>query len=401
MANNNPLSLLKDPGFKRVWAVGLLANTMRWLEMLAIGIFVYEITGSALLVAVMTIARQLPLALFGSFIGPIAEKTNRKYLLIAGFTLMTLSSGAMALMAFWEVIEIWIILVCVFINGSCWTLDYPVRRTLVGEFAGVENLGRGISLDSATNNVTRMIGPFAGGVVYGLMGLEGAFFISAIAHLLCVFISTTLILKTTLIKKEIEPYLKMLREGVDIVRNSPELIGVYLITIILNVCGFPYASMVPVLGRSVYEVEPALIGVLSASEGAGAFIGALVVAFVVRPAWFKRIYLYGSLIFVFGIFCLSFASYYGLAVSVLFISGLGMAGFGAMQSTLVLLLAPKEARSRLMGLLSVCIGCAPIGLLSLGLLADKVGAQTALTVMSLLGVFAILVVVIFVPKVRN
>ena len=106
--------------------------------------------------------------------------------------------------------------------------------------------------------------------------------------------------------------------------------------------------MVPVLGRSVYEVEPALIGVLSASEGAGAFIGALVVAFVVRPAWFKRIYLYGSLIFVFGIFCLSFASYYGPAVSVLFISGLGMAGFGAMQSTLVLLLAPKEARSRLM-----------------------------------------------------
>ena len=228
MANDNPLSLLKDPGFKRVWAVGLLANTMRWLEMLAIGIFVFEITGSALLVAVMTIARQLPLALFGSFIGPIAEKTNRKYLLLAGFILMTFSSGAMALMAFWEVIEIWIILVCVFINGSCWTLDYPVRRTLVGEFAGV--------------------------VFCGLMSLEGAFFISATAYLLCVFISMTLILKTAVIKREIEPYLKMLKEGVDIVRNSPELIGVYLITIILNICGFPYASMVPVLGLSLIHI---------------------------------------------------------------------------------------------------------------------------------------------------
>ena len=78
-----------------------------------------------------------------------------------------------------------------------------------------------------------------------------------------------------------------------------------------------------------------------------------------------------------------------------------MAGFGAMQSTLVLLLAPKEARSRLMGLLSVCIGCAPIGLLNLGLLADKIGAQTALTVMSSLGILAILVVIIFIPKVRS
>ena len=104
MRTNNPLSLLKDPGFKRVWAEGLLANTMRWLEMLAIGIFVYEVTGSALLVAIMTVARQLPLALFGSFIGPIAEKTNRKYLLVIGFTTMAISSAVMALMASWGII---------------------------------------------------------------------------------------------------------------------------------------------------------------------------------------------------------------------------------------------------------------------------------------------------------
>ena len=195
MRTNNPLSLLKDPGFKRVWAVGLLANTMRWLEMLAIGIFVYEVTGSALLVAIMTVARQLPLALFGSFIGPIAEKTNRKYLLVIGFTTMAISSAVMALMASWGIIEIWSILICVFLNGTCWALDYPVRRTLIGEFSGSENLGRGVSLDSATNNITRMIGPFAGGVVYGLLGLEGAFIISATVHFICVLIAANLVLE--------------------------------------------------------------------------------------------------------------------------------------------------------------------------------------------------------------
>lgn len=397
----SPFSLLREPGFLRVWAIGLIGNTMRWLELLAIGIFVFEVTGSAFLVAVMTIARQLPLALFGTFIGPVAERTNRKYLLIAGFSLMTLSTGCMGVLASLGVIEIWHIAICVFINGSCWALDYPVRRTLIGEFAGAERLGTGISLDSATNNITRMIGPLAGGVAYGLVGLKGAFIVSGVAHLFCVLIAVTLVLDHSKTKAAFVPYLEMLKQGLNIVRGSRELIGIYLITIILNVFGFPYASMVPVLGRARYQVEPALIGLLSAAEGAGAFAGALFIAFVARPAWFKRLYLYGAVLFVFLVFCLSFATQYWMAMSILLLAGLGMAGFGAMQSTLVLLLAPPEARSRLMGLLSVCIGCAPIGLFNLGLLADWFGAPTALTVVSSVGLILLAATVFFVPQVRR
>jgi MFS family permease len=397
----SPFSLLRDQGFLRVWAIGLIGNTMRWLELLAIGIFVFEVTGSALLVAVMTIARQLPLALFGTFIGPVAERTNRKYLLITGFSLMTLSTGIMGVLANLEIIEIWHIAICVFINGSCWALDYPVRRTLIGEFAGPERLGTGISLDSATNNITRMIGPFAGGVAYGLFGLKGAFIVSGLAHFSCVLIAISLVLDHPKAKTAILPYFEMLKQGLNIVRGSRELIGIYLITIILNVFGFPYASMVPVLGRAVYKVEPAMIGLLSAAEGAGAFVGALAIAFFARPAWFKRLYIYGAVLFVFLVFCLSFAAHYWMAISILLMAGLGMAGFGAMQSTLVLLLAPQEARSRLMGLLSVCIGCAPIGLFNLGLIADWLGAPMALTVVSSAGLVLLAATIFFIPQIRR
>jgi MFS family permease len=397
----SPFTLLRDQGFLRVWAIGLIGNTMRWLELLAIGIFVFEVTGSALLVAVMTIARQLPLALFGTFIGPVAERTNRKYLLIAGFSLMTLSTGFMGLLANLEIIEIWHIAICVFINGSCWALDYPVRRTLIGEFAGPERLGTGISLDSATNNITRMIGPFAGGVAYGLFGLKGAFIVSGLAHFACVLIAISLVLDHPKAKAAVLPYFEMLKQGLNIVRGSRELIGIYLITIILNVFGFPYASMVPVLGRAVYKVEPAMIGLLSAAEGAGAFVGALAIAFFARPAWFKRLYIYGAVLFVFLVFCLSFAAHYWMAISILLVGGLGMAGFGAMQSTLVLLLAPQEARSRLMGLLSVCIGCAPIGLFNLGLIADWLGAPMALTVVSSVGLVLLAATIFFIPQIRR
>ena len=398
---NNPLHLFTNPSFFRVWGLGLIGNTMRWLETLAIGIFVYEVTTSALLVAVMTIARQLPLALFGSFVGPFAERFNRKHLLVLGSTVMTVSVFCLAVFAYFSLLEIWHIAILVFINGTCWTLDYPVRRTLVGEFSGPEKMGAGISLDSATTNVTRMLGPFLGGVTYGFLGLEGAFIISAVSHFICICIACSLVFEFQPLNQKAESYFLLLKEGLSIVKKSPQLIGVYLVTIILNICGFPYASMVPVLGRDVYKVEPALIGILSAAEGAGAFVGALVVAFLIRPSWFNKVYTIGALTFISGIFCLSLVDKYFLGISILWVAGLGMAGFGAMQSTLVLTLAPKNARSRLMGVLSVCIGCAPIGLLNLGLLADLFGAQIALTIISSAGLATLLLTITIIPQLRR
>ena len=398
---NNPLHLFKNPSFLRVWGIGFIGNTMRWLETLAIGIFVYEVTTSALLVALMTIARQLPLALFGSFIGPFAERFNRKQLLMLGSTVMTVSVSCLAVSAYFSFLEIWHIAILVFINGTCWTLDYPVRRTLVGEFSGPERMGAGISLDSATTNVTRMLGPFLGGVTYGFLGLEGAFIISAVSHFICICIACSLVFEFQPLNQKAESYFLLLKEGLSIVKKSPQLIGVYLVTVILNICGFPYASMVPVLGRDVYKVEPALIGILSAAEGAGAFVGALVVAFFIRPSWFNKVYTIGALTFISGIFCLSLVDKYFLGISILWVAGLGMAGFGAMQSTLVLTLAPKNARSRLMGVLSVCIGCAPIGLLNLGLLADLFGAQIALTIVSSAGFATLLLTIIIIPQLRR
>ena len=144
-----------------------------------------------------------------------------------------------------------------------------------------------------------------------------------------------------------------------------------------------------------------MVGLLSAAEGGGAFIGALIVAYIARADWFKRLYLYGAIIFICGIFCLSLVYLNWMGVCILFVSGLGMAGFGAMQSTLVLMLAPEEARGRLMGLLSVCIGCAPIGLLNLGLLADFFGPQVALTIVSSVGLFLLVIVITFIPQIRR
>ena len=115
--------------------------------------------------------------------------------------------------------EIWHIAILVFINGTCWTLDYPVRRTLVGEFSGPEKMGAGISLDSATTNVTRMLGPFLGGVTYGFLGLEGAFIISAVSHFICICIACSLVFEFQPLNQKAESYFLLLKEGLSIVKK--------------------------------------------------------------------------------------------------------------------------------------------------------------------------------------
>ena len=392
------LSLLRDGAYARIWLIGLLGNTMRWLEVLAVGIFVFETTGSALQVAVMTVVRQVPLALFGSVTGQLAERVNRGRLLAAAFAVTTLSSSTMCVLAWTGSIELWHMVACAFVSGTCWTMDFPARRTLLGEFCGPERLGAGVSFDSATNNATRMAGPLSGGILYGLLGLEGAFLFSLGAHAACVVVALSLTVGPTPMAAASGSFLRDLRRVLDVVMGSRDLLRIYLFTTVLNVFGFPYAAMIPVLGRARYQVEPALIGLLSAVEGAGAFIGALAISFLVRPRWYAPLFVGGSIVFMTGVICLSLAPFYWVAVALLFGAGLGMAGFGSMQSTLVLSLAPQELRGRLMGLLSVCIGCSPVGLVTLGLLSDWLGPPLALLLMSATGLALLLTIAI---KTRN
>ena len=174
-----PLDLLRDRRFLRVWVTGGLIGTMRWLEILMIAVYTLEVTGSALAVALMMLARALPMFLFGAITGAIAERINRKAMMIfalfgAGAVSATLGGLAVA-----GRIESWHIGLGAFLAGMLWTLEFPVRRTMLGELAGRHGVGAAMSLDSATTNGTRMLGPALGGLLFETVGLPGAYWLGA------------------------------------------------------------------------------------------------------------------------------------------------------------------------------------------------------------------------------
>ena len=388
---------LSDPIFLSFWLVGGLTGVIRWFQLLALGVYTFEITNSPLLVSVVPLLWMLPLALCGPPIGAIADRVNRRTLLAGFLCMITLVSSAMAGLAWVGELEFQHIAVASLLSGIFWAADMPVRRRLLGDLSGGA-VSMAMSLDAATGNATRMLGPLLGGLTLQFMGLFGVFFFSATVFAICFVIvvmakvpgRTSPLGSFTLISD--------LRAGIRYVRGDRNLRRILAITIAFNVFGFPFTSMIPVLGRDHLGLDAFMVGVLSSLEGLGAFAGALFVAWMARPANYFRLYLWGTITYISLTFYLSILSfvaggpYHSLVVVsiVLVMTGIAGASFAAMQSTLTYLGASPEYRSRVLGVLTLCIGSGPIGFLNVGWMADIWGAPTALFVMSLEGLFALL-----------
>ncbi|MFP6725235.1 MAG: MFS transporter, partial [Alphaproteobacteria bacterium] len=186
-------------------------------------------------------------------------------------------------------------------------------------------------------------------------------------------------------------------EGLRYIRTNPKIMGTLFITMAINIFGFPYVAMVPVIGGQILGQGAVATGMLLSADAAGALAGALLIANFARPRHFSAIYFYCSILFILGVLAFSLSQLYSVSLGLLFLAGLGVAGFAAMQSTIVFTTAPPEMRGRLMGVLAVCIGFNPLGILQVGLLADWFGGALAITIMTSEGLAAILIAALLWP----
>jgi hypothetical protein len=151
------------------------------------------------------------------------------------------------------------------------------------------------------------------------------------------------------------------------------------------VFAWPFTSMIPVIGRDRLLLGPEGVGILASLDG----IGALLLALWLTPRWYGRAYVGGVVLYMIMLIVFAVVTMPAIAGVALLLTGLGGAGFSTMQATLVYLAAPPEMRSRILGVLSVCIGTGPIGFVWLGWLADTIGAHNATAVTGVIGLLAL------------
>jgi predicted MFS family arabinose efflux permease len=154
----------------------------------------------------------------------------------------------------------------------------------------------------------------------------------------------------------------------------------------MNTCGFCYSALIAPIGLDVYRVSPTLVGALAAAEP----VGAIAVGIAMAAGWLHlngtRALLQGSFLFLGGVILMALSPWYGLALVLLLIGGLGTAAFGNMQTAIVLIEAPPATRSRVMGIVTMCIGTGPLGVLMIGALSERVGPAAAILMMAGTGV---------------
>ena len=379
-------SLFSDRRFIAVWTVGILVSVVRWLEFLSVGIFAYDVTGSAFLVALLALLRFLPLALFGSVLGALGDMMDSARLLCITMAVACLVSLVMTALFVMGIADYWHVAVSVFLSGIFWASDQPLRRKLIGRSRGwnvsdAHGYGHGhiqrvppgrtasgrhnLSMDRRRRDFRHCrralrLGPV---LMMSVRRFEDA---PAVAGF-----------------DPWRPYWRLAGDTVCLGKPGNTLhpwshSGVQYL-------GLPMLSMVPVIGKEELELSPSLVGMISALEGGSALIGALTIARFVQPPFYRKLYFSGVCALLVIIFTMG--QFPGLTSLVLGLIGAGFAGacFSTMQSTLTYLAAPPEMRGRLLGLITICIGSGLIGFANIGLMAEWFGASTALSIVAIEG----------------
>ncbi len=237
-----------------------------------------------------------------------------------------------------------------------------------------------ISLDSMTFTVAKIAGTLLGGLMMGLVGLEGAYALTLVLH----FMALTLLVQVRIPSSRQlggrVPVLAGLVQSVRFAIHAPVLLGVLYVTLFMNSLAWPMQQFIPAIGRDYLEVGPVLVGLLAAAEGMGQLASSLMMATMREVKHHGRLFVGGSILALLMGLLFVWSPWYALSLVALAVGGFGQTGFGTMQGTIFLLSSPPEMRGRLLGLLYICIGAGtPVGTLEMGILASSMGTQWSIT----------------------
>ena len=367
-------------GFWRIWAGSMFWYSARWVDTFVLQWQVLVMTDSAFQVALIGFYRMAPLFFFGLVSGLIADRFDRRKVVLFAQLWNAMVMVALAALALTDRLTPWHLAILVTALGFSYALDMPSRRSFIYDMMGPRRLVNALALDHLGMDGAKMLGPILGGLLWPVIGAGGCFLILAVGYVVNFFIYLGLPSSKTQGSSSSGPVLRTLAEGLRYVFHNPVILGVLAITVVLNFLGFPYQNLVPVVAKKMLEQGPRLTGLLLAADGFGAMVVALLIASRRGLKHKGRVFVLGSVLVMVTVLLFSFSPWYLLSFVLLLIAGAGGAGFATMQSGIILISASDAMRGRAMGTLILAIGFQPLGALLIGVLASALGAPLAIAV---------------------
>ena len=374
-----------------------------WMEMIVVGWLVLEMTDSAWQVALIGFYRMFPLLIFGFFSGPIVDGLGRRRTMLASQVVNLLVNGAVVALLLSDRLQYWHLAVGALLLGVVWSLDWTARRSILPDLVGRSRTVDAMLVDAFVGNFSRVAGPLLGGAIIDALGPEGCFSTLALLAVASLIVLWTLPQDSPVARSSATDASawRLMVDGLKYVRHNQPILGVLLITVVMNFLTFPHMALLPVFARDILGQGPVGLGILGGASGVGFFFGLIAVNRVRHSVGGGWLFAAGSALMSAGLVGFAFSTDYHTSVALLVFSGIGQAAFNVMQSSIVLLSASDEMRSRAMGALLLAIGGMPLGRIQIGALAEGFGAPIAVGVMCAVSAVLILAVAGGLPEFRR
>lgn len=349
-----------------------------WMQNIAQGWLVLELTNSAFWVGVVSGLSSLPILLFSLPAGVFVDRVNKHRLVILTQILSALQALALAILIWTHAIALWQVAVVAVFLGAVNAVDTPARQAFMVELVVKEDIGNAIALNSSAFNAARVVGPSIAGVLISVVGLAWCYFINAVSYLAVIW---------GLLAMRMPPFVRprhegsgwvQFREGARFVRGDRRVFALVTLMAVRSVFGFPYLVMMPVFARNVLKVGAAGLGFMMAATGIGAVAAALGLAVLERRIRKGTVLLWAGPIFGVAVAAFAVIPSFPVALVVLAITGGALILTSALTNTLIQTIVPDSLRGRVMGFYAfVFLGMSPFGAFLVGWGADRFGAPAA------------------------
>lgn len=407
---------LRHRNFQLFFSGQLISLVGTWMQTVAQSWLVYRLTGSGLELGAVGFASQIPVFLFAPLGGIVADRTNRKHVVIATQVASMVLAFALAALTLTHQVKVWHVFVLAALLGVVNAFDIPARQSFLVDMVGKEDLMNAIALNSSMFNGARVVGPAVAGVLVAKLGEGWCFFANAVSYI-AVIVGLMLmdVHAPARVSDKTSPW-EHLVEGFQFVNRTAPIRALLVLLGLVSVTGMPYVVLMPIFADRIlhgggqefasligsHDLGAVRLGILMGASGVGALLGALTLA---ARSGVKGL---GRWVTVccagFGVSLMLFAASKSFWISVLLLLPVGYFIMLQMASsnTLIQVMVPDALRGRVMALYSMMfMGMAPLGALLGGALADRLGAPMTVAIGGIASVAGAWWFGVQLPKIRG
>ena len=386
MALPTGLRAFRHADFRRFFVAQLVAQIGSWMQTVAQSWLVLQLTSSPLKLGLIGTLQFGPILLFSIVSGALADRLPKRRLLIVTQTVLGCQALALAALVASGHVQYWHVAVLATGVGLANVLDSPARQSFVAEMVGRSDLSSAVSLNSASFNGARIVGPSIGGLLIGAFGVAPAFVANGVGFAIAIAMMATLRTRGLPQPRSGAGVGEEILIGIRYVWQKPEMLLALGLCFMVSFCVFNFTVYVPLVVRTVLGLGAEGFGFLMASLGVGAVSGALTLGMLGsrRPAW--SLMFAAAAVACGGLIGLSLVRTFWPAVAMLFVTGFFGIVLVVSCNTTMQLASTDALRGRVMSIYTlVWGGVFPIGAFLVGAMSERWGVQRALATNGTIG----------------